>query len=166
VEWVEARVLDGTVIEKVISGGQIGADIAALRAARKLDVPTGGYMPLGWLTIKGPRPEYEPWYGMVEASVPGYPFRTMMNVRESDGTLRFATSWDSRGELATLREIRKYRKPHYDIHPSYITTMDEQLSAVRQWISDHDIKILNVSGNATIGIEPFVEEFIERLLSK
>jgi len=34
----------------IISGGQTGADQAAWRAARSAGLPTGGVMPLGFLT--------------------------------------------------------------------------------------------------------------------
>jgi hypothetical protein len=46
------------MIERVISGGQTGADQAGWRAARAYGIPTGGWMPLGFLTETGPRPEF------------------------------------------------------------------------------------------------------------
>lgn len=45
-------------IEKIISGGQTGADIAGLRWARKNGVPTGGYIPKGFRTESGYKTEY------------------------------------------------------------------------------------------------------------
>jgi hypothetical protein len=50
-----AAVVDGTglsrygraMLERVISGGQTGADQAGLAAAKRLGVPTGGFMPKG-----------------------------------------------------------------------------------------------------------------------
>jgi hypothetical protein len=38
------------MLEKILSGGQTGADQAAWRAARSFGLPTGGWMPLGFLT--------------------------------------------------------------------------------------------------------------------
>jgi hypothetical protein len=38
------------MIERVISGGQTGADQAGWRAARAAGIPTGGFMPKGFLT--------------------------------------------------------------------------------------------------------------------
>jgi hypothetical protein len=46
------------MIAKVQSGGQTGTDVAGVRAARRLGIPTGGVMPKGWKTLDGPRPEY------------------------------------------------------------------------------------------------------------
>lgn len=35
---------------KIISGGQTGADMGGLEAAREYGFPTGGYAPKGWMT--------------------------------------------------------------------------------------------------------------------
>jgi hypothetical protein len=46
------------MLEKVISGAQVGSDISGLRAAKTLGIPTGGTMPYGYRTKAGNRPEY------------------------------------------------------------------------------------------------------------
>jgi hypothetical protein len=38
------------VIERVVTGGQTGADQGGLRAARAAGIATGGWAPQGWLT--------------------------------------------------------------------------------------------------------------------
>lgn len=38
---------------KITSGGQTGADIAALRLAKDLNIKTGGYCPYDYKTEKG-----------------------------------------------------------------------------------------------------------------
>ena len=81
------------MLDKIISGGQTGADQVALRAARAPGVPTGGWAPKGWLTEDGPAP----WladFGLAECPEPGYSARTLANVRDSDVTLRFGTAAD------------------------------------------------------------------------
>ncbi len=53
------------MLDRVISGGQTGADQAALRAARAAGIPTGGWAPLGWKTEEGPAPRLaglRPWH--------------------------------------------------------------------------------------------------------
>lgn len=50
-------------LRRVISGGQCGVDVAALRAAKRAGLQTGGTMPRGWRTLDGPRPEYAAEYG-------------------------------------------------------------------------------------------------------
>jgi Circularly permutated YpsA SLOG family len=78
------------VIEKVLTGGQAGADQGALRVARAAIIATGGDAPRGWMTEAGAAP----WlggYGLVECEIPGYPARTEANVRSCDAVLWF---WD------------------------------------------------------------------------
>ena len=41
------------MIRKIISGGQTGADLAALDVAVKLGIPHGGWIPKGRITEKG-----------------------------------------------------------------------------------------------------------------
>jgi Circularly permutated YpsA SLOG family len=53
------------MFERVITGGQTGADQGGLRAARACGVPTAGWAPRGWLTEAGPTLWLADW-GLVE----------------------------------------------------------------------------------------------------
>jgi hypothetical protein len=103
------------VIARIRSGGQTGADVAALRAAKARGVPTGGVMPRGFRTLTGPRPEYAALYGVTEHASPAYPPRTFENVRDSDVTVRIAVDFNDPGEAMTLKAIERYGRPHADI---------------------------------------------------
>jgi hypothetical protein len=84
------------MLRHVISGGQTRADQAALLAARRYGIETGGWAPLGWMTEDGPAP----WladFGLVECPEPGYPARTTADVRDSDGLLWFGATDSPRG---------------------------------------------------------------------
>ena len=74
------------MIEKIISGGQTGADRAALDFAIYHDIPHGGWCPKGRLAEDG---VIEPRYQLRETSTKNYPERTEKNVREADGTVIF-----------------------------------------------------------------------------
>ena len=104
-----------SVLRKVISGGQTGADIAGVKTAKLFGIPTGGTMPFGFKTLDGPRPEYATLYGMVEHESPDYAPRTRANVEAADFTLRMAEDWKSPGEVRTLAEIERAKRPHADI---------------------------------------------------
>jgi len=65
------------MIEKIISGGQTGADRAALDVALKLGIPHGGWIPKGRKTEKGPLPER---YRLKEMPTDSYEARTEKNV--------------------------------------------------------------------------------------
>src|SRR5580658_4523105 len=54
------------LVEKVISGGQTGADRAGLEVAKELGYKTGGAMPLGFEALDGPHPEFKDKYEMHE----------------------------------------------------------------------------------------------------
>lgn len=41
------------MIEKIVSGGQTGADQGGLEAAEELGIPTGGWAPAGYYTEQG-----------------------------------------------------------------------------------------------------------------
>lgn len=157
------------MIAKVISGGQVGADIAALRAAKKLGIETGGWMPKGFRTLKGSRYEYEDLYEMWEHEDHRYPPRTYANVEMADATLRIAVTFNSPGERCTLAAIEQFKKPHLDVKlPAGLYDVLSRVSitprAVRKWLGLHAVKILNVAGNAREDIEPIVEQFVIEVL--
>ncbi|APW61627.1 YpsA SLOG family protein [Paludisphaera borealis] len=110
---------------KILSGGQSGVDQAALRAAKRLGLATGGAMPQGWLTEDGPRPEFAAMYGMVEAPTPGYPARTFRNARDA-----VMTQWI--GPAVSSGHLRD--KPYWWQYgrPFYPTSDLSALSAVEQ----------------------------------
>lgn len=146
-------------LKQVISGGQTGADRAALIAAKATGIPTGGWMPRGFRAQDGPRPEFAELYGIREHASEHYPPRTTLNVKESDATLRFATEWESRGEVLTLSMIHRYVKPHLDVTPGGTVSPTD----VAAWLAENDIRVLNVAGNTertSPGIEAFVVAFM------
>lgn len=153
------------MIEKIISGGQTGADIAALRIAKSLGIKTGGWMPLGFRTLDGDKPEYGDEYGMWEHSEHGYPPRTYMNVLESDGTVRFAFNFDSPGERCTLKAIQRYNKSYFDVNISpaqrenYMDMLPNP-AHLAAWLDENSIKVLNVAGNADKNIQGYVEAYL------
>src|SRR5262249_22759493 len=97
--------------QRVVSGGQTGADQAGLRAATTSNIPTGGWAPKGWTTEDGPAPWLSD-FGLTECQKSGYPARTEANARDSDGTIWFGST-ESSGYQATARACRKHKKPFF-----------------------------------------------------
>ena len=146
-------------LERVISGGQTGADRAALAAAKAAGVDTGGWMPKGFRAQDGPRPEFAELYKVKEHASERYPPRTALNVKESDATLRFAADWDSPGEVLTRKMCERYGKPHFDVTPGGTTTPAD----VAEWLEANNVRVLNVAGNTertSPGTEAFVTSFL------
>jgi hypothetical protein len=97
-------------IGKIISGGQTGVDIAALRAARSAGIATGGWCPKNWMTELGPQPERLKPFGLCEHMSAKYPPRTGANVEDGDCTLIIADQLDN-GSKLTAELCRAMNKP-------------------------------------------------------
>lgn len=150
---------------KVISGGQIGADIAALRAAKEVGYETGGWMPKEFLTRNGPKPEYKDEFGMLETHDGGYPERTRLNVTTSDVTLRYGSNFQSYGEKLTARLIGEHKKPHLDIAINPISyEIGLESGYVADWLLIYKPEVINVAGNAYPKIEATVHLHFRRVL--
>jgi hypothetical protein len=149
-------------IQLIISGGQTGADEAGLRAAKYLNIKTSGWMPKGFMTQNGPRPEFCKLFNVIEHSSATYPPRTFSNVKDSDATIRFARDFTSSGELLTLKAITQYKRPFLDID----ITNPLHPNEVRLWLRSNNIKKLNIAGNAekrSKGIHDFVFNYLVRV---
>ena len=83
---------------KIISGGQTGADRAALDFAIQNGIPHGGWCPKGRNVEDGP---IDAKYQLQETPSSDYPQRTEWNVRDSDGTITRPTATSvNRADLA------------------------------------------------------------------
>jgi NOL1/NOP2/fmu family ribosome biogenesis protein len=129
-------------LERIVSGGQTGADQAALDVAIELGIPHGGWVPKGRRTEQGPLPEK---YRMKEMPTDSYPKRTEQNVIDSDGTLIISHGGLKEGSDYTRRMAAKHGKPwiHIDADKH---SVEVAVQMIRTWISGNDIEVLNVAG--------------------
>jgi hypothetical protein len=146
---------------RIVSGGQTGADRAALDAALAAGVPCGGCCPKGRRAEDGPIP---PRYPLTELSSAGYPQRTRRNVADSDGTLIVSFGPPDRGTALTLGYCQAERKPTLviDAGTTTVETAVEQLAA---FVPRHGIKTLNVAGPRA-SKQPKVYAYVLRLLEE
>ena len=148
------------MIEKLISGGQTGADIAALDAALAHGFPHGGWCPKGRLSEGGPIP---PQYNVFETPSASYLQRTEWNVRDSDGTVVFTLAAKvTGGSLRTIEFARKHRKPCVHISRDGGGLFDPAVQ-LREFVKEHGIKRLNVAGSRE-SKEPGIHEWVMRVL--
>lgn len=127
-------------MQKIISGGQTGADRAALDWAIAHHLPHGGFCPKGRVAEDGP---IDPKYNLTEIETVDYSTRTEKNVVESDGTLIVTMSGLlTGGTLDTLKFARKHKKPALQIHPH----TPDPAGSLRYFLGKHEIKVLNVAG--------------------
>jgi hypothetical protein len=141
-------------LEKIISGGQTGADRAGLEAGRRLGYATGGTAPKGFMTAKGPDPTLKV-FGVVEHASSKYPPRTIANALNSDGTVWFGNEGTPGGKL-TLSVARRAGK-HLIVNPD--------APELRQWILEKSIHTLNVAGDREEN-DPGIQERVEQIVTE
>jgi len=94
---------------KIVSGGQTGADQAALDWAMKRGVPHGGWCPKGRRAEDGP---IGGRYQLKETPSSNYLQRTEWNARDSDGTVVFSVAEVlTGGSKKTVDLARKHGRP-------------------------------------------------------
>lgn len=129
---------------KIISGGQTGADRAALDAAIELGMDYGGSIPKGRLAEDGMLDlRYDK---MTELKSYNYDARTKKNVIDSDATLIFTMGAIGDGTTYTMEVAQKYNRPF--LHIDLLDETDrEAVKIVKKWIKKIRPNILNVAGS-------------------
>ena len=133
----------GIMLKKIISGGQTGADRAALDAAIRLGIPHGGWIPKGRIAEDGPLAAK---YKLSEMPTDSYPERTEKNVLESDGTLIVSHGTPTGGTEYTRKMVLRHGKQMLHIDLTLYGNVMDAASLVTDWIAMHNIEILNVAG--------------------
>lgn len=98
----------------IVCGFQTGADQAGARAAKRLGLPTSGWLPKGFLTEDGPRPDFVEMYGAKEHSSSAYPPRTHQNAADADLTIWVGRT-GSPGYWCTKKGCDKAKKPFREV---------------------------------------------------
>ena len=130
------------MLKKIISGGQTGADRAALDAAIELGIPHGGWIPKGRRTEGGPLPDK---YELKEMATPSYEERTEQNVIDSDGTLIVSHGQLTDGSAFTDEMAKKHERPCLHIDLDVIRGISAA-QEIKSWILQNGVKTLNVAG--------------------
>jgi len=136
-------------IEKVLSGGQTGADQGGLDGAilfwgvHMKRPRIGGWCPAGRRSEDGPIPNK---YPLKEHEEWSYPPRTELNVKESDGTVIFTVGEPTGGSKLTVKLAEQHCKPllHVDLA---LTDPADAIESVADWADGYQIETLNVAGS-------------------
>lgn len=148
-------------VPNIVSGGQTGVDRAALDFAVLHGIRHGGWCPKGRRAEDGP---IEPKYELKETPSQDYIQRTEWNARDSDGTVVFSVGETlTGGSKLTVEFARKHGKPVLHIFRNGGPASPEL--ALRRFIQDHDIKVLNVAGPRA-SKEPEAGAFVLEVLGK
>jgi len=150
------------LIDQIISGGQTGADRAALDVALLLRIPAGGWCPAGRHAEDGVIPTH---YPLTETASAIHAVRTRANVRTGDATLIFNLGDLNGGTLLTAEYAARRGKPCFLVQldePEHPTPAE-----VATWLREHGVRVLNVAGpreSKRPGVYQGVRVFLEKLL--
>jgi hypothetical protein len=146
----------------IVSGGQTGADRAALDFSIRQGIPHDGWCPRGRLAEDGP---LDHCYRLRETPTSKYDQRTRWNVRDSDATLVVTIQAKPAGGTAlTLGVARQKGKPHLHISRERVTSIEEAGQRVAKFIAEHGVSRLNVAGPRA-SQEPEIAMFVDELLT-
>lgn len=148
------------MIKKIVSGGQTGADQAALDTAIKLDVPHGGWIPKGRLTEDGPLDDR---YRLQEMPTSSYPKRTVQNIIDSDGTIIISKGELTDGSAYTRDMASEHQKPWLHIDLNRISRFDAAMK-ICDWLLKNRVQVVNVAGPRSSkdpGIYQAVKDILE-----
>ena len=149
------------MIKKIISGGQTGADRAALDAAIKRSIPHGGWIPKGRKAEDGRIPDR---YPLRETETDNYRERTQKNILDSDGTLILCPedTMDA-GTQLTYQLCKENKKPVHIANPAEKT----QIPHVIKWLIRDNIHVVNIAGPRESNLKGIYETsglFLDKLL--
>jgi hypothetical protein len=126
----------------IVSGGQTGADRAALDFAIDHGYTHGGWAPHGREAEDGKIPLK---YQLLEMDHGGYRQRTRRNVGDSDGTLIINCGALDGGTLATQAFAQRLNKPCLVVQLDHGVTA-KAAASVGEWVRMYQIETLNVAG--------------------
>jgi len=149
-------------VEKIVSGGQTGADRAALDVAVELGLAAGGWIPRGRRAEDGIIPQrYE---GLVEATSESYDHRTELNVRDSDATVVFSFGPPTGGSALTAELACALGKSLLALDLENSNT-EEAVAHLRSWLAEVRPRVLNVAG-PRLSQEPRIAEATAMILRR
>jgi hypothetical protein len=148
---------------KIISGGQTGVDRAALDVALKHGIECRGWCPAGRLDEFGRIPDR---YPLQELKSGGFTERTLLNVKDSDGTAIIYPGKLGGGTEQTVRFCQELQRPHQLIDAATVS-VEDAATLIAVFIRDHETEILNIAGprqSEWPGGYGYVSRALDRLL--
>ena len=132
------------MLKKIISGGQTGADRAALDFAIQHGVPHGGWVPQGRKAEDGRIPDI---YQLQEMPTDSHRARTEQNAIDSGGTVVISHGklTGRSGSAYAAKMARKHGRPRLHLNMAKLS-IEKASQILRLWIVENKIEVLNVAG--------------------
>ena len=131
------------LLKKIISGGQTGADRAALDAAIARDMDYGGSIPKGRNAEDGSIDRQ--YKKLVELDSAMHSVRTERNVMDADATLIFTRGEPSGGTALTVQYALQHKKPFLLVDVRDTGTAGA-VRLIEKWLDETSPTVLNVAG--------------------
>lgn len=150
-------------VERIISGGQTGADRGALDAAIQLGLEHGGWCPRGRRAEDDRIPER---YNLREHDSANYPPRTRANIHDADATIVFTMGPSTPGSRLTLRLAYEATKPvqHYDLRLGEdMISAELRLFLAAREHQGEPVRVLNIAGSRE-SKAPGIQSMVRRVL--
>jgi MFS family permease len=150
------------LVRRIVSGGQTGADRAALDWAIAHGIEHGGWCPRGRRAEDG---VVDARYRLRETASANYRVRTRCNIEDSDGTLILNLGPLEGGTLATRRYAKRLGKPCLVLQLD-ATAPEALCRHAIAWLRAHEIDCLNIAGpreSTRPGTYAAVTCFLDRL---
>jgi hypothetical protein len=145
----------------IVSGGQTGADRAALDFAIRTGLAHDGWCPRGRLAEDGP---LDARYELRETPTANYAERTVCNVRDSDATVLFTTRVELTGGTRLTAEMATEQgKPLLHLCQASVGPLEAAVE-LRKYLADHRVTRLNVAGPRA-SQDPDVAAYVDAVLT-
>ena len=131
----------------IISGGQTGADIAGLMAAKEVGFNTSGFAPKGFKTELDSNLLLKTHFHLKETSSSGYTIRTRMNIEWATISIVFSDDSQSKGTLFTISCCKKANKPYLLLSSLDINAVQSILAFIKPYIGFNKHCAINIAGN-------------------
>lgn len=118
---------------RIWSGGQTGVDQAAWRAARAVGWPTAGFMPRGFRTEEGPRPEFADLYGAKELMMWSQTAQLRLNLVNADLVV-MVTLPDTIMLEVIAKEATDLNRPIFETSVSRTLAIDAPAAGLTAWL--------------------------------
>lgn len=131
-------------IQKIISGGQTGADRAALDFALEQGIETGGFVPKGRRAEDGRISNKYP--NLIETETADYAERTELNILQADATIIVSHGELQGGSLLTKQLTQEHKKPF--LHIDFLEdNVESVLVQAKEFLNSKNCKVLNIAGS-------------------
>jgi hypothetical protein len=147
-------------LSKIISGGQTGADEAALMISKKSGIKTGGFIPKGFRTEAGNKPSLKK-FGLTEISSRSYSVRTKLNIDNSSGTVIFTKT----GKRGAIKGKGTKLTFDYSLEKKKPVIINPTAGELKKFIRKNKIKILNIAGDRN-SVNPEIGRTVRKILKE